>query len=285
MTITNEKEVQGQLETTLPPKPFYQRTEFWLSLAALIIGGLMGSGIIGPATPTARVLGMLIEVLSAMGYTIARTMAKGPDGMTAPGYKSSEFWLSALAAGGSLLQSMDAIPSGSPLEAIIAALLATLAPGTYAVARGKLKSNAVLSIIALTLFVSGCASWQTTTERYLSGAHGVFQAAADGGQKYFAERCKAEALVCRDARRAAEAKGDAKAVEAALACPTVKNCLAALQRFDAICIAGELAVLDGLASVKLAGAAQSKDVQATLDRVKELVSAVQTTLSDLGVTP
>jgi len=44
-------------------------------------------------------------------------------------------------------------------------------------------------------------------------------------------------------------------------------------------------VHDGLALTKLGEAVAAKDVKSVLERVKGLASAVQTTLSDLGVTP
>ena len=61
-------------------KPGYKTTEFWLSLAAMLIGALLASGILDPADPTSakvlQLVGMISSMLTALGYGVTRTMAK-----------------------------------------------------------------------------------------------------------------------------------------------------------------------------------------------------------------
>jgi len=284
-TMSETQSVQGSVETALPGKPFYKRTEWWLLVISLVFGSLLGSGLLGVNNPVATIAGMIVTALASVGYTIGATIVKATEGLNKPGWRTSEFW-GALTSGGLVaFQGTELLQRGSQGDAILTAILTVLPTLTYAIGRGKVKANAFFAVLLLAIAIPGCSTWQVTTEKYLAGAHGVFQAAADVGQKYFAERCQAEAVVCRDARRAAEAKGDAQAVAAALACPAAKNCLDALSKFDLVCISGELAVLDGLALTKLGEVVAGKDVQGILDKVKGLISAAQTTLADLGVAP
>lgn len=65
-------------ETVLAPlvRPGYKTTEFWVSSAAVVVGALAGSGLFRAESTTLRVLGLVAAVLSALGYTVARTVAK-----------------------------------------------------------------------------------------------------------------------------------------------------------------------------------------------------------------
>lgn len=284
-TMSETQSVQGSVETALPGKPFYRRTEWWLTIIAIVFGGLLGSGVLGIDSIAAHISGMIVTALAAVGYTVGRTIAKSSDGLGRPGYKSSEFWTSLASGGLVAVQGAGLLQSGSQAEAILSAVLTVLPTLTYAIGRGKVKSDAFLLVLILAIGLPACSGWQVTNEKYFAAAHAVFEKGSTTGQDYFEKRCQAEAIACRDARRAAEAKGDAPAVETALSCPLAKNCLDALSEFDKVCVSGELAVLDGLALTKLGEAVAAKDVKSVLERVKGLASAVQTTLSDLGVTP
>lgn len=57
-------------------KPGYKSTEFWLSLAAACVGGLMASGVIAPESTTSQVVGLISSALVALGYTGARLSLK-----------------------------------------------------------------------------------------------------------------------------------------------------------------------------------------------------------------
>jgi len=57
-------------------KPGYKTTEFWLTLAASVLGALFASGAIGEGGTVAKILGMAATILSTLGYTVARTKAK-----------------------------------------------------------------------------------------------------------------------------------------------------------------------------------------------------------------
>jgi hypothetical protein len=57
-------------------KPGYKTTEFWLSLAAILIGVLISSDVIPVEHPIAKLLGIAASVLGALGYQVSRSLAK-----------------------------------------------------------------------------------------------------------------------------------------------------------------------------------------------------------------
>jgi hypothetical protein len=63
-------------------KPGIRTTEFWLSLAALIFGGLALFGVISPddVEPATQAVGQIaggvITILAIFGYTVSRGLAK-----------------------------------------------------------------------------------------------------------------------------------------------------------------------------------------------------------------
>ena len=59
-----------------PTKPGYKTTEFWLSLAAILLGALFASGAISDGGTVAKVAGLASSVLGALGYTVSRTQLK-----------------------------------------------------------------------------------------------------------------------------------------------------------------------------------------------------------------
>lgn len=59
-----------------PVKPGWQTTEFWLMMVAKLLGILYASGMVGDGTITARIAGLAVTVLAALGYTVSRTMVK-----------------------------------------------------------------------------------------------------------------------------------------------------------------------------------------------------------------
>lgn len=61
---------------TTQAKPGYKTTEFWLSLVAVLIGALAGSGIVPESGPWAQVIGLVTAVLGSLGYTVSRGIAK-----------------------------------------------------------------------------------------------------------------------------------------------------------------------------------------------------------------
>lgn len=62
-------------------KPGYKSTEFWLSLAATIVGFVLASGFLNPADPEEarilQVLGFVAAILAQLGYTASRAYVKG----------------------------------------------------------------------------------------------------------------------------------------------------------------------------------------------------------------
>jgi hypothetical protein len=63
------------------PKKGYLTTEFYLSSAAALLGILVASGIVDPSGGGAwdKVAGLVVSVLAALGYTIARAKVKIAD--------------------------------------------------------------------------------------------------------------------------------------------------------------------------------------------------------------
>ena len=59
----------------------YRTSEFWLTLAVMLLGTLMASGMIGPDHWIAAVVGMALAALKAMGYTAARAKVKQADSL------------------------------------------------------------------------------------------------------------------------------------------------------------------------------------------------------------
>jgi len=57
-------------------KPGYKTTEFWLQLLAQLFGALMASGVLAADTPYAKLVGVVLMVLGALGYTYQRGVVK-----------------------------------------------------------------------------------------------------------------------------------------------------------------------------------------------------------------
>jgi hypothetical protein len=60
----------------IPPKAGWKTTEFYCSLAAMLIGALYASGIISAGGTADRITGLAAAVLSALGYTVSRSLVK-----------------------------------------------------------------------------------------------------------------------------------------------------------------------------------------------------------------
>ena len=59
-------------------KPGYKTTEFWLSLVAMIVGAIAASGILDSTETDMdnKLVGLIITVLGALGYTVTRGFTK-----------------------------------------------------------------------------------------------------------------------------------------------------------------------------------------------------------------
>lgn len=62
--------------STAPSKPGYKTTEFWLTIAAFIVGTMIASDAIGNTSALGRALAFLASALSAAGYSYSRGLAK-----------------------------------------------------------------------------------------------------------------------------------------------------------------------------------------------------------------
>lgn len=60
-------------------KPGWQTSEFWLALAAMVVGSLLAAGVFPAAGAVAQVLGFVASVLATLGYTYSRAVVKSTD--------------------------------------------------------------------------------------------------------------------------------------------------------------------------------------------------------------
>jgi hypothetical protein len=57
-------------------KPGYKTTEFWLALASQVVSILLASGLIETGSSWDQIIGIVASVLTALGYGVARGIAK-----------------------------------------------------------------------------------------------------------------------------------------------------------------------------------------------------------------
>lgn len=62
--------------TTTSVKSGWRTTEFWLALAAKVLGVLTTTGILGDGTQAMRIAGLAVVVLASMGYSYSRGAVK-----------------------------------------------------------------------------------------------------------------------------------------------------------------------------------------------------------------
>ena len=56
--------------------PGYKTTEFWICLFILLTGVFVSAGVVGPNHVSIRGIGLVMQVLAAFGYTMARAKTK-----------------------------------------------------------------------------------------------------------------------------------------------------------------------------------------------------------------
>jgi len=116
-----------------------RKTEFWLALAATVVG-LFALGL--PAGPTVNICGAVLAGLAAVGYTAQRAGVKlvtdAVAGSGKPGYKTTEFWLSVVATLGGAFQPL--MVEGNA-QAIAGTILAALAGMGYVSSRSNIKKS------------------------------------------------------------------------------------------------------------------------------------------------
>ena len=67
---------------TQPVKKGVATSEFWLTLAAVICGFLLSSGLIGDESTSGKVIAFAASSLTALGYSISRGMVKKAEAFT-----------------------------------------------------------------------------------------------------------------------------------------------------------------------------------------------------------
>jgi len=61
-------------------KPGYKTSEFWISACSNIVAALFAAGVIPTTGETAKILGVVGPVATAIGYAISRGLAKQGQG-------------------------------------------------------------------------------------------------------------------------------------------------------------------------------------------------------------
>jgi hypothetical protein len=57
-------------------KPGYKTTEFWLSVAAMLVGAILASGIVPNTGIWMQLAGIATTLLNGLGYSVSRGIAK-----------------------------------------------------------------------------------------------------------------------------------------------------------------------------------------------------------------
>jgi len=60
-------------------KPGYKTTEFWLTVAAVVVGLLLSSGAFSEGETPYQILSFIASALAALGYSFSRAMVKGSE--------------------------------------------------------------------------------------------------------------------------------------------------------------------------------------------------------------
>jgi uncharacterized membrane protein YcaP (DUF421 family) len=75
----------------MDPKPGVATSEFYVSLAVIVLGAILSSGLFTPESTVSQVIGAILAAAGALGYTVSRAMVKsaakkaeGPPVMKAP---------------------------------------------------------------------------------------------------------------------------------------------------------------------------------------------------------
>ena len=63
-------------------KPGYKTTEFWLSIAAMVVGAVLASGAVSNEL-VLQALGVVATVLGSLGYSVTRGVTKAGDSKAA----------------------------------------------------------------------------------------------------------------------------------------------------------------------------------------------------------
>jgi|GEM_PF-5889656 len=69
--------MEEKMKLTAPERPGWRTTEFWLALAANVLGGLLASGVLEPYGDWPKIVGVAVMVLASLGYTANRAWVKG----------------------------------------------------------------------------------------------------------------------------------------------------------------------------------------------------------------
>lgn len=62
----------------MEPVKGYRTSEFWISLAALIVGIVTASGVLPETNPMLQIIGSIAAMISAAAYTAGRSLVKKP---------------------------------------------------------------------------------------------------------------------------------------------------------------------------------------------------------------
>lgn len=62
-----------------PAKPGVKTSELWVTVACVVLGALMASGVIAEGSQAAQIAGAILAALGAGTYSVSRGMAKSAE--------------------------------------------------------------------------------------------------------------------------------------------------------------------------------------------------------------
>lgn len=127
--------------STAGQKPGYQTAAFWLTLLTQLLGYLYASGAITAGGAADKLIGYVVMILAAAGYSVNRGIVKLGAPTTKPAWLTTEFWLTILAGLVGLIQTSGVIVSGTVVEKLIGVLVTLLGLLGYQVGHGLATGN------------------------------------------------------------------------------------------------------------------------------------------------
>tara|TARA_R110002020_G_scaffold70083_1_gene181950 strand:+ start:701 stop:1369 length:669 start_codon:yes stop_codon:yes gene_type:complete len=168
-------------------KPKYKTTEFWVQITVMVITLAIMSGAIKPGTGIDKGISLIVLTLSTLGYGWARTTikkAKTQRSLTlkegTPGYKTSEYWFTAIGIASSAIVTSGAV-EGSQVDKVLGVVTAGLASMGYAPMRASLKTHGPKVVFLVSLLFIGCTgpSLKAIQSRYKAIAPEYIEAIHD----------------------------------------------------------------------------------------------------------
>jgi hypothetical protein len=76
--MSDASEITTTAPAPAPVKPGWKTSELYLHLAAIILSACFAAGVIPASGPVAQIAAIAAVVLTSLGYSVSRTIAKRP---------------------------------------------------------------------------------------------------------------------------------------------------------------------------------------------------------------